>query len=243
MTDLKYPGLFITGTDTGVGKTVVTALLAAGLKKLGVDVGVYKPVASGALDLANGPVSEDALFLKKFAEVDDTLKEINPVLLRAPIAPSAAARMEGVDVDPYVLKAAYRKLCARHGLVLVEGAGGIMTPIRDKYLMRDLARELQIPCIVVARAGLGTVNHTALTIEALQSYRIPVLGVVFSNAPVRLGPAERTSGPLIEELTDLRILGSVPHDPDVDTQAGNIGRLLESDYGKLTQSVLTALQQ
>jgi len=241
MTNLKYSGFFITGTDTGVGKTVVTALLAAGLKKLGVDVGVYKPVASGALESPSGPVSEDALFLKKFAEVEDTLKEINPVLLRAPIAPSAAARMEGIDVDPYVLKAAYRKLSARHELVLVEGAGGIMTPIRDKYLMRDLARELQIPCVVVARASLGTVNHTALTIEALQSARIPVLGVIINNAPLRPGPAERTSGPLIEEITGVKILGEVQHDSKVDMGEISMGELVSTNGESLAQALLSVL--
>jgi len=243
MTDLKYPGLFITGTDTGVGKTVVTALLAAGLKKLGVDVGVFKPVASGALESPNGLVSEDALFLKKFAEVEDTLKEINPILLRAPIAPSAAARMEGIDIDPYVLKAAYRKLSARHELVLVEGAGGILTPIRDKYLMRDLARELQIPCIVVARAALGTVNHSALTIEALQSARIPVLGVIINNAPLRPGPAERTAAPLIEEITGVKILCEIQHDPEVHTFDMAIGELLTTTGNRLVSVVVGELKK
>lgn len=242
MTELKYPGLFITGTDTGVGKTVVTALLAAGLKKLGIDVGVFKPVASGALETDEGPKSADALFLKKFAGVDDSLKDINPILLRAPIAPSAAARMEGISIDPSILQFAFRRQSARHKLVLVEGAGGIMTPIRDTYLMRDLAADLQIPCLIVARASLGTVNHTVLTIESLRQARIPVVGVVLGRVPVRSDPAERTSGPLIEEITGVKVLGEVIHDDEVDVDRLSIGSLLSSDFDPWTGSILSMLQ-
>lgn len=242
MNDFKYPGVFITGTDTGVGKTVVTALLAVGLKKLGIDVGILKPVASGALETKEGPVSADALFLKKFAELKDTLKEINPILLRAPIAPSAAARMEGITIDLAAIKAAYRKLSARHELVLVEGAGGILTPIRDTYLMRDLARDLQIPCLVVARASLGTVNHTALTIEALRASRIPILGVLLNNTSAKPGPAERTAGPLIEEITGIQIIGEVKHEPAVDVDNLSIGSLLSTDFDQWCKSLLSELQ-
>lgn len=243
MVKLTQIGVFITGTDTGVGKTVVTAMLAVGLKKLGIDVGVMKPIASGAVDTADGPASADALFLKRCSGVVDLLCEINPVLLRAPIAPAAAARFEGTPIDVAAIEAGYRTLSARHSLVLVEGAGGLMTPIADQYLMRDLARDLAIPCLVVARAGLGTVNHTALTIEALRSAGIPILGVVIGNVPEQSGPAERTAIPLIEEVTGIRVLGQARHDATLDVEGGEIGQLLSGEEAiVLANSIITSLQ-
>ena len=212
MTSHSTPaGIFITGTDTEIGKTVVAGGLAAALKAAGVNVGVMKPIASGGIQHKGRIVSEDAIFLKSAAQVDDALDLINPICLRHPLAPSVAAEIEGVSVDLRQIDDALAQLCQRHQFMVVEGVGGIAVPIRDDALVANMAQRFQLPLIVVARPNLGTINHTVLTVEFARSYNLEICGIVLNASQEESkGLAEKTNPKELERLTRLPILGTVP---------------------------------
>lgn len=196
-------GLFITGTDTGVGKTVVAAGIAAGLKARGLDVGVMKPVAAGG--------REDAERLRRAAGVDDPPDLINPVCLRRPLSPNVAARLEGVEIDIAQIERSARDLAARRDFLIVEGAGGLLVPIRDDFSMADLALRLGLPLLIVARRGLGTINHTLMTVECAKARGIAVTGVVYNDAVgMEEGVPERTNPEVVARLSGVPCLGIVP---------------------------------
>lgn len=173
-----FRGVFVTGTDTGVGKTRVACALAASLRGRGLDVGVMKPIETGVG--AAGPL--DALALRAAAGCSDPLEEICPEPLALPAAPAVAARHAGRAIDLERIFRAYRGLCARHDCMLAEGAGGLLVPVTRELSMADLARQLGLPLLLVARSALGTLNHTLLTLEAAVARGLPVRGVVISHA-------------------------------------------------------------
>ena len=214
MTSHSTPaGIFITGTDTEIGKTVVAGGLAAALKAAGVDVGVMKPIASGGVEHKGRIVSEDALFLKHAAQVDDALDLINPICLRQPLAPSVAAEIEGVSIDLRKIDEAFAQLRQRHEFVVVEGVGGIAVPISQEMLVADMAQRFQLPLLIVARPNLGTINHTVLTVEFARSYNLEICGIVLNASQEEpKGLAEETNPQELERLTHLPILGTVPFD-------------------------------
>ena len=154
-------GIFITGTDTGVGKTLIAGGLAACYRKGGVRVGVMKPVESGCRRLEDGLHPDDAIFLKKMAASDDALDDIVPYRLEQPLTPSVAAALAGVTIDLEVLNRSYRRIAGRNDLVLVEGAGGLLAPIFQHLTGVDLIRLLRIPLIIVARNALHHQPHPA----------------------------------------------------------------------------------
>ena len=215
-------GIFITGTDTEIGKTVIAGALAAAYKASGVDVGVMKPVATAGMpptpsriggDLAGRLISEDAIFLKHAAQVDDDLELINPICLREPLAPSVAAELEGAQIDLRKIKTAFDQLCQRHEFMVVEGIGGIAVPIQENFLVAHLVGRLKLPLIVVARPNLGTINHTFLTVEFARALNLEVCGIVLNGLRDEMaGAAERTNPAEIARLTGVPILGIVPFD-------------------------------
>lgn len=205
-------GIFITGTDTGVGKTHVGAGIASALRKLGVDVGVMKPVETGCRRRGGELIPADAVALMKAAGSRDPLDLINPYRFPKPLAPPVAARLEGKKIERKRVLAAYRTLKQRHDFMLVEGAGGIMVPLSDEYLYLDLARDLKLPVLIVARPSLGTINHTLLTVMALRSAKVTIAGIVINHSEKRRsGLAERTSPGVIEEISGVKISGIVRH--------------------------------
>jgi dethiobiotin synthetase len=162
---------FITGTDTGVGKTYVTAQLCNMFRRAGYDVGVMKPVATGG--------RADTLYLLKHTGLKDPLDLVNPIHFKAPVAPTIAVKLEKKSISIKKILSAYKKLKAIHkDGILVEGIGGVLVPLTKNYLVTDLIKELKIPAIIVTRPWLGTVNHTLLTIDALKSRRIPISGFI-----------------------------------------------------------------
>jgi len=217
-------GFFITGTDTGVGKTVVAAALAIVLRESGWDVGVFKPVASGCVRRREGLVSEDAEFLAKAAEAPETLEEISPVRFEEPLAPTVAAARAGVETDLEPMWEAWRRLRDAHEILLVEGIGGILCPVTPAMSVADLAKEFRLPLLVVARSTLGTINHTALVIEAARARGLAVAGVVI-NRYNHESPdlAEMTSPDEIQRVTGVQVLGLVPEDRATDFRAGVVG--------------------
>ena len=203
-------GLFVTGTDTGVGKTEVAAALVAGWRARGLDVGVMKPAQSGVED--GEPTDADRL--REAAGGGDPVALVCPYSLRAPLAPAVAARLEGVQISLPHLLACAAELSRRHQALVVEGAGGILVPLTDSHTYADLAVGLGMPVLVVARAGLGTVNHAALTCEALRARGLAVAGVVLNRARAGTDPSEPHNAGEIERLTGVRVLASLPFEPD-----------------------------
>jgi dethiobiotin synthetase len=204
-------GLFITGTDTGVGKTYVAGCIAKALKQSGIDVGVMKPLETGCRTRAGSMTPRDALKLMKAAGVGDPLSLVNPYRFHSPLAPFVAAGLEKKKIDIPKIITAYRSLCERHDYMLVEGAGGIMVPVSSTYCYLDLADELGLPVLIVARPGLGTINHTLLTISALKGRNIPIAGIVINHTDQKkTGMAEKTNPEILEKISGVKILGIIP---------------------------------
>lgn len=230
--------LFITGTDTGVGKTVVTALLALHWKSLGVDVGVMKPFATGCAKVGGELVCDDASWLRETVGLDDDLQLINPARWEEPLAPLLAARRAGNAHLDWIGRCheALKVLCARHEIVLVEGVGGLLVPLQEARgdvqfpTAADLANEIGFPVGIVARRELGTINHTLLT--ACYGLQVPLAGILFCDArPVGADDlAAQTSPALISEMSGLPILAQFPW-------CGDLSR-----DGLLTQTIPESLQ-
>ena len=219
-------GVFVTGTDTGVGKTWIAAGLTAALRGQGVPAVYFKPIQSGCPKVRGRLIPTDAEFARELAGLTEPLEVLTPIALRLPLAPGVAAAREGVAVDLNRVAASFRELTARYGYLVVEGAGGVYVPLRDtSFLVLDLIRWLRLPLVVVARAGLGTINHTALTVLAARGAGVPVAGVVINRYPETQGLAEQTNPQVIRDLTGVPILGLVPEVADLDQPAGRAGFL------------------
>lgn len=208
-------GIFITGTDTGVGKTVFSAALARLLADKGIDVGVMKPVTSGCSERNGQLFSADAELLAWGARVSMS-QEIAPYLLREPIAPSAAAEMEQIKIEFSRILAAYHRLSEKHDFIIVEGAGGLMVPLAGGLLIADLVKLLDLPLLIVARPNLGTVNHTILTCFVARELGLEVKGTIINNYPRSPDKAESTAPHLIDSLSGVPLLARLPAFPDID---------------------------
>lgn len=235
MTSSKRPasGLFITGTDTGVGKTVVAAALAAALRKRGWDVGVMKPVESGCPRVEGVLVPRDATFLREAAASKDPLGLVNPYRFELPLAPALAAEAEGVVIEMPAIQAAYDELAARHQVMLVEGAGGLLTPLCGALTMRDLASALELPVLVVAMNALGVINHTSLTVAALRQAGLAPVGIVLNAVSRRTDESAATNGASLRRWGGAPLLGDLPY------QLGSLHRMAEADVDMDT--LLTSL--
>jgi dethiobiotin synthetase len=211
-------GIFITGTDTGVGKTIAAAALARLLRLRGVNVGVIKPVTSGCPRNDGVCFSEDAQLLAWAAQVAYG-SDVAPYCLELPIAPAIAATREGVRIDFNSIREAFERLAAQHEFVIVEGAGGLMVPLNGGLLVADLIGFLKLPALVVTRANLGTINHTSLTCFAARQLGIDLRGMVLNNYPESPDLAEEYAPHLLDSMAGAPLLGVYPHIPAVDLQA------------------------
>jgi dethiobiotin synthetase len=175
-------GLFITGTDTGVGKTHIACEIVRELRAAGHRVGAYKPVCSGAVSgQAGRPIWDDVEALRQALDSDISDDRISPQRFVAPLAPPIAARQEGRTVDVMELQRGFDWWSSRSEIVVVEGAGGLLCPLTDTESMADLAKRFELPLIVVARLGLGTINHTLLTVEVARQCGLHVAGIIFNE--------------------------------------------------------------
>jgi dethiobiotin synthetase len=185
--------IFITATDTGAGKTVTVFCLRVLFEQQGFDVGLMKPVQCGG---------NDAQFLKA----------ANPFYAPEPLSPHLAFRRAKIKFDKRRVQKGLEKLRACHDIVLVEGAGGLMVPLTDKYYNADLIADLKAEVIVVARLGLGTINHTLLTINEAKRRRLTIKGIIFCQTkPGAHGIAERTNPQEIEKISGVKVLGTIPY--------------------------------
>jgi len=206
--DLPLKGIFVTGTDTGVGKTIVAAALARFLSERGLSVGVMKPAESGVDDPScPGP---DANLLQWAARSTDNENEFAPYRLRAPLAPSLAGKKEQIFIDFSSLVSTAQDLGKRHDFLIIEGAGGLMTPLSGGLLMADLAKGIGLPLLVVTTPRLGTLNQTLLTIFAAQQMEIPVAGYLINRMPAQPDEAAETAPHTLASLASADILGVLP---------------------------------
>ncbi|KPK29336.1 MAG: hypothetical protein AMK70_16050 [Nitrospira bacterium SG8_35_1] len=209
-------GIFITGTDTGVGKTFLAAALLRVMREKGLTVCPMKPVETGCISRRGKLIPADAMELIEAAGVNEELDRINPYRLKNPLAPAIAAEIEGVRIHRRKILSAYRRLSRKYELVIVEGAGGIMVPVYKKYLFLDLIRDLNIPVIVVARPGLGTVNHTV---------------VINASMKTRKGLPEKTNPGLIEQLGEVPVLGNAQYLDENDS-------VLDGEFRTIADKIL-----
>lgn len=201
-------GIFVTGTDTGVGKTVVAAGIAGAMRRDGIDVGIMKPIATG-IPQKSGFKSSDAELLAKIAGSTDPESEINPVFLPLEASPLAASRALNMDIKLDEVFSAFKRLTGKHEFVVVEGIGGVMVPIKQNYFVIDMIKEMNIQVLIVSRAALGTLNHTLLTTRVCREYDLNVAGIVVNGVRDN-SVVEKTVGQMIHELTGMFVIGSIP---------------------------------
>ncbi len=204
--------VFITGTDTDVGKTFVAAGLARELRQMGHNVGVMKPYSAG-----EGNISEDIIILAKAADIEP-YGETNPSH-----QDTAAPPYGYTSVSPESMVQAYGKLAADHDIMIVEGMGGAMVPIRPDYFVVDLARDMNLPVIIVSHNGVGSINHLVMTVHSCHSRRVRILGIILSM--VRAGYDENMMRKQILDILDIPILSVVPRNADAG-QCMNIQAIL-----------------
>ena len=222
---MQSQGIFITGTDTGVGKTVVSAALLSVLRSRGVDAVPMKPVQTGAKQTAGRWRSPDLDFCLALAGLQPGPVEyarMAPCCFAKACSPHLAAAVAGRCIRLRRLTACFQTLKARHAMVVVEGVGGVCVPIQGRQTMLDLMGALDLPVVVVARPGLGTINHTLLTLYGLRRAQVRVLGVVFNaTRPGRLGYIERDNIKTIARLGAVRVLGRLPFIPNLATRSAD----------------------
>jgi dethiobiotin synthetase len=198
---------FITGTDTDVGKTYITAGLAVTLRKMGLDIGVMKPFAAGTAQ-KKGFKSEDIEILSKAAQVNDPENLINPQFFKISASPYTAWKKLKIKPKVSTILSSFKKLSKLHETILVEGMGGVMTPILKDYYITNLIKDMKIPTILVTRSKVGTVNHTIMTVKMCEKYKIPIKGIIINNFDRGYPVKQLTSD--LQNLTGIKVLGSIP---------------------------------
>ena len=231
-----HKGLFVTGTDTDVGKTFVSALLAAALKQRGIPVGYMKPVATGVPD--NDAVPEDLAFVERMVSLETSVRDRCPLRFKKPLAPFIAARMEGSLLDLETIRKAWKRLLERDEFLIVEGVGGVLVPLSEGFMVSDLMMEMGYPVLVVARPGLGTINHTLLTLEALRNRSVPVIGFVTSGRADPGDEAVATNPQVIEECSEgVPFLGHVSFCDDPESAFPELVRDMEAVVNAITGNI------
>ena len=211
-------GIFVTGTDTGVGKTLVVSALVVCLVQRGIDVGVMKPIETG---VSRSPKAQsDGARLRRAAGSHDPMAEVCPYVFRLPVAPLSASEEEGTTVQVTRIIRVFRSLSRKHALMMVEGVGGVFVPITQSYKVVDLMYKMKLPAIVVGQSGLGGINHALLTIHALRLRKIPVVALVLNQLrPVQTKTAraqEQSTVCLLRRLAGVPVVGPLPYSPTVN---------------------------
>jgi len=211
-------GIFITGTDTGVGKTFVAATLAAYLRDAGYRVGVMKPAETGCEERDGKLIPADAMRLKDASGCAEPIERICPYRLPEPLAPSIAAARAGVKIDVDHMLAVYAEISATHDVTLVEGAGGLMVPLLPSYTYADFARVFKLPILVVAANKLGAINHLLLTLEHASCKGLRTLGYVLNRISNDTSPAAETNREVLSNLTGIPCFGELPFVESIESR-------------------------
>jgi dethiobiotin synthetase len=237
----KKNGLFVTGTDTAVGKTLIAGAIAKILADEGHKVGIFKPIATGCINHWEGLVSRDSEFLACCANSDLKLTVINPVAYVTAAAPIVSATEERKPIDFAKIASAYNEICQNCDIVIIEGIGGIRVPLTDEFDLRDLAAEFALPVVIVSRPNLGTINHTLMTIDSARDANLKIAGVVINcyNSAVST-IAEETAGQVISQCGNVAILADVPFDETVSIEELTLGEvivpaLVDVDWANLAE--------
>ena len=196
--------------------------LAGSMRKIGIDVGVMKPIATGYPNKV-GFKSSDVAKLVEAASIKDPENLINPVFLPLPASPYDATKLLGLSVDMPLIFEQFKKLLAMHEILLVEGIGGIMTPIKKNFFVSDMIKEMGIETIIVTRATIGTLNHTVMTCKMCKDYGIKIRGLVINNFDEKGTPAEKNAPTTLYDITNIPILGTIPFIKDLN----NIEKIIE----------------
>ena len=206
-------GLFVTGTDTGVGKTVVAAAILAALRQRGERVSAFKPVLTGTDEPPDAAWPPDDALLARAAGMRS--QDVAPARFGPPVSPHLAAALAGAPLDPAARRGAFAGRAAEADVVIAEGVGGLLVPLAPDYLVRDLARDLGLPLVIAARPGLGTINHTLLTLKAARGAGLTVAGVVLTPWPDEPSAMEDDNRATIARLGDIEV-ASLPRMPRAD---------------------------
>ena len=240
--DSRPRGVFITATDTGVGKTLVASALVACLIQRGIDVGVMKPIETGVS--RSRKRQSDGARLQRAAGSHDSMTEVCPYAFQLPVAPLSAAEAEGMTVRTTTIMRAFRTLQQKHGLMVVEGAGGIYVPITKTLSLLDLIYKMKLPAIVIGQSGLGGINHALLTLYALRLRHIPIVALVLNQLqPPRTKTTrvqEQSTVNLLRRLAGVPVVGPLPYNVTVNRHADEgLVRLVETaPIKKLARLVL-----
>ena len=230
-------GLFITGTDTGVGKTVLTALLALWLRRAGKSVGVMKPVETGVDPLCHSAANSDARFLMETAQLDLPSEAVCQFRYKTAASPWQAAGQEGAPVRLPAIRAAFDQLASKTDWMLVEGIGGLRVPLNAEDCVADLARALGLPVLIATRYALGTQNHTLMTVDVARAWSLDIAGLAFCRSEAApLTPVEQAQPALLGERCGLQTVLEIPYFPEMET-----GRLPPLEH--LPKSLQKALDQ
>lgn len=216
-------GFFVTGTDTGIGKTVVACALAAELTGRGLDVGVMKPAQSGFVSCAEGGLTGDAAYLAEAAGVTDPPELVNPYSFSEPLSPYHASAKESVEIDIEKIVSACEALGRRHDLMIVEGAGGLLAPLTRDSTMGDLAFRLGLPLLIVSHPFLGHINHTLLTVKAALSMGVRVAGIVLCQ--FRGESFVTPDFELVSKMSGAEVFGVLPYVENVRDSRSLAGNL------------------
>ncbi|HMK49714.1 MAG TPA: dethiobiotin synthase [Thermodesulfovibrionales bacterium] len=205
-------GFFITGTDTGVGKTIITGALIKVISRMGFSVGGMKPIESGCLLEGNILVPSDGMFIKATAHMEEDIGLITPCCFRTPLAPLPASEIEGLPVDIKKIRRAFDDLSRKYDTLVVEGMGGLLVPITKNYFIIDMAKDFKLPTIVVARPSLGTINHTLLTVNYAIREGLQIAGIVINySLPPEDTIAENTNPDILKQISPVPVIGIFPY--------------------------------
>jgi dethiobiotin synthetase len=217
-------GILITGTDTEVGKTLVTCALAALLSESGYKVGVMKPAETGCGERDGKLFPQDAQDLKLASGCEEPLERICPYRFKEPLAPGVAADKQGIRIDVNLLERIYDEISSAHDVTLVEGAGGLLVPILPHYTYADLAGLLRLPLLVVAANRLGAINHLLLTLEHASCRGLQVLGYVLNRVDAHSSLAADTNREALASLTAVPCMGEISYIEDLEAQRASLDR-------------------
>ena len=232
-------GLFIAGTDTGVGKTVVAAAIIKALHIQGINACGTKPIETGCTRVGGILYPSDGMFLKKVARMDEHIGFVTPCCFENPVAPALASEMEGRAIHIPLIMEKFQALLERYPAVVVEGIGGILVPIRKNYFVVDLIKEMDLPLVIVTRPSLGTINHTLLTVDYALGKGISVLGVIINfSRPPESTVAENTNPLLLEQLCPVPVIGIFPHLNSLENEVLERSALKHLDMNVLREHLL-----
>ncbi|MDR1418542.1 MAG: dethiobiotin synthase [Endomicrobium sp.] len=193
-----HRGIFVTATDTEVGKTYVSCKIAEALKDLNINVGVFKPVATGD--------RKDAGALIKSSNIKESEAKVTPMFFKNPMSPYGASLIENKTFNLKKVYSHFKYFLDKYKFVIVEGVGGVLVPLKKDFFVSDLIKNFKLPIIVVARHNLGTINHTLLTIEQLKKGNKKILGIILNGHKNKNDISSKTNASLIKKITKLNVL-------------------------------------